>query len=163
MKNFIIIIFLVWAITVQGQIQLRKQSVDSGGALVENGTIKMLFSIGEVVVAESGVAAFNISEGFIRNDLNLSLGISDYKKDTGISLYPNPSNDYITLNIAGNDPMPFDRMSYQLFDINGKLIKGEKITNRQSIIKIGNLEPANYFVKVIQGNKEINTLKITKL
>jgi len=80
-----------------------------------------------------------------------------------VSVYPNPSNDYITLNIAGNDPVSFEGMSYQLFDINGKLIKGEKITNRQSTIKISNLEPANYFVKVIQGNKEINTLKITKL
>ena len=85
-------------------------------------------------------------------------------KDTklSVSVYPNPSNDYIALRIVGNDPMPLQGISYQLFDVNGKLIKSDKIINNLSSIKIVNLAPANYFVKVMQGNIVIKTFKIQK-
>jgi len=58
--------------------------------------------------------------------------------------------------------MPIQGIYYQLFDMNGKLIKSDKISKRQTNIKIGSLDAANYFVKVMQGNKEIKTLKIQK-
>ena len=46
--------------------------------------------------------------------------------------------------------------------MNGKLLQNEKITGNQTSIAMGNLVPANYFVKVIQGNKEVKTFKIIK-
>ncbi len=53
-------------------------------------------------------------------------------------------------------------MSYQLFDMQGKILKSKKITGKQTDIVMGNLVPATYFVKVIQRNKEIKTFKIIK-
>jgi hypothetical protein len=79
-----------------------------------------------------------------------------------VSIYPNPTTDNITLSIEGVDQLPIQGIYYQLFDINGKLIKSDKISNHQTTIKIGSLEAANYFVKVMQENNEIKTFKIQK-
>ena len=54
------------------------------------------------------------------------------------------------------------KLSYQLYDMQGKLLQSEKITGNQTSIIMSNLVPANYFVKVIQGNKEVKTFKIIK-
>jgi hypothetical protein len=53
-------------------------------------------------------------------------------------------------------------LQFQLYDMNGKLLQSEKITGNQKSIVITNLVPATYFVKVIQGNKEVKTFKIIK-
>jgi hypothetical protein len=50
-------------------------------------------------------------------------------------------------------------LSYQLYDMNGKLLQSEKITGNQTSIVMSNLVPATYFVKVIQGNKEFHHVK----
>ena len=44
----------------------------------------------------------------------------------------------------------------------GKLLRNEKITSNLTSIAMSNLVAATYFVKVIQGNKEIKTFKIVK-
>jgi hypothetical protein len=46
--------------------------------------------------------------------------------------------------------------------MNGKLLQNEKITGNQTIIVMSNLVPANYLVKVSQGNKEVKTFKVIK-
>ncbi|MGI6479933.1 MAG: T9SS type A sorting domain-containing protein [Salinivirgaceae bacterium] len=46
--------------------------------------------------------------------------------------------------------------------MNGKLLLNEKITGNQTSIVMSNLVPATYFVKVIQGSKEVKTFKIIK-
>ena len=76
-----------------------------------------------------------------------------------VSVYPNPTTDFLTLSINEFD---ISNLSYQLYDMNGKHLKSEKITGNQTRIVMSNLVPANYFVKVIQGNKEVKTFKIIK-
>jgi hypothetical protein len=81
----------------------------------------------------------------------------------GISLsvtaYPNPVTDYLTLSI---DKYDISDLSYQLYDMKGKLLQSEKITGNQTRIVMSNLFPASYFVIVNQGNKEVKTFKIIK-
>ncbi|MCF8298850.1 MAG: T9SS type A sorting domain-containing protein [Saprospiraceae bacterium] len=53
-------------------------------------------------------------------------------------------------------------LSYQLCDINGKLIEKKKISSNETIISSINLVSGVYFLKVIDKNKEIKTFKIIK-
>ena len=76
-----------------------------------------------------------------------------------VTAYPNPTTDYLTLRI---DEFEISNLSFQLYDMNGKLLQNEKITGNQTSIVMSNLLPATYFVKVIQGNKEVKTFKIIK-
>jgi hypothetical protein len=45
----------------------------------------------------------------------------------------------------------------------GQLLQSEKITGNQTSIVMIHFLPAVYFVKVVQGNKEVKTFKIIKL
>ena len=53
-------------------------------------------------------------------------------------------------------------LSYQLYDMNGKLLENKKVTGNETSIVMSNLVPATYFVKVTEGNKEVKTFKIIK-
>jgi hypothetical protein len=73
-----------------------------------------------------------------------------------VSVYPNPTTDYLTLSI---DEFDNSNLSYQLYDISGKLLQNKKITSKQTNIVMSNLVPATYFVRLIQENKEANPVK----
>lgn len=76
-------------------------------------------------------------------------------------IYPNPTSDMLTLDIEfvhikkGN-------LSYQLLDINGKLLESKKVENSRTCISMANRTPASYLLNVVQGNKSIQTFKIVK-
>ena len=76
-----------------------------------------------------------------------------------VTAYPNPATDFLTLSIGEFD---MSNLSFQLYDMQGKLLQNEKITANQTSIVMSNLVPATYFVKVIQGNKKVKTFKIIK-
>lgn len=76
-----------------------------------------------------------------------------------VTAYPNPVTDYLTLSIDKSD---ISNLSYQLYDMNGKLLQSEKITGNQTRIVMSKLVPASYFVKVNQRNKEVKMFKIIK-
>jgi hypothetical protein len=46
-----------------------------------------------------------------------------------------------------------DNLHYQLFDVNGRLIRNENISNTSTIIDMNQLQAAVYLLKVIEKNK----------
>ncbi len=79
-----------------------------------------------------------------------------------LSAYPNPTSDYLTLEIDASITLSTQSMTYQLFNVQGKLLRSGKITGSQTSINMQDLLPTTYFVKVIDGNKEVKTFKIIK-
>ncbi len=76
-----------------------------------------------------------------------------------ISAYPNPTTDFLNLKVERYE----DRnLSYQLFDVNGKIIETKKLKSEQTSINMRNLVPATYFIHIIQNNKKVKTFKIIK-
>ncbi len=61
--------------------------------------------------------------------------------------YPNPSITSITLNIGKQD---LQNLSFQLFDVQGKLVAAQKITSVETTIKMEeyNASTKSYFYKI---------------
>jgi hypothetical protein len=76
-----------------------------------------------------------------------------------VSAYPNPTTDYLTLEIEGDVQTQY---LVSLYDMQGKLLQNKKITSNQTTIFMGNLVPSTYFVKVIQGSQSVKEFKIIK-
>lgn len=76
-----------------------------------------------------------------------------------LSVYPNPTDDFLQLTIDSED---LRDLSYQLYDINGRLIQNARITDKQTYIVLSNLEISIYFMKVVQENNELKIFKIIK-
>lgn len=76
-----------------------------------------------------------------------------------VSVFPNPTSDFITLSIKD---LSTENMNYALYDIQGKLIKEDKLSGSQTIINIGDLSNASYLIMVSDNKKEIKTFRIIK-
>jgi len=138
-----------------------QESVNATGGNASGSGGSVSYSVGQVVytthTGTSGSVAAGVQQPFeisVVTAIEEALGITLL-----VSAYPNPTTDYLTLSIGEFD---ISNLSYQLYDINGKLLQSEKITGNQTSIAMSNLVPAIYFVKVIHNNKEVKTFKIIK-
>jgi hypothetical protein len=52
--------------------------------------------------------------------------------------------------------------SYQLYDLNGKLLENKKLEKCETIISMDELARSVYFLKVIDNKTEVRTFKIVK-
>jgi hypothetical protein len=88
------------------------------------------------------------------NILDTTVGIEDYTSTT-ISLYPNPANAVIMLQVNNT----LIGQEYVVFDAIGKVIYKNKIQSANEIIQLENFNNGNYFVKV---NEEVKRFVVEK-
>ena len=60
-----------------------------------------------------------------------------------ISIYPNPTNDFITLNVTNSS-----QGTYYIFDISGKIVMQNPIQNKELIIDMTEFSQGIYFIKI---------------
>lgn len=93
---------------------------------------------------------------------NLSSNIKQFQNNSEIALYPNPAKDYLKIKVI-TDKNDLDIV--QIITINGAVISSEKKFLNAGVnemhLNVGSLNPGNYFVKIISGNK-FEILKFVK-
>jgi len=93
-------------------------------------------------------------------EISVITGIEEAKGiDLNVSAFPNPTTDVLNLEIGNYDNT---NLSYQLFDMQGRMVVSKKITGDHTSIGTGNLVSATYFLRVLEDNKEIKSFKIIK-
>lgn len=158
-KRFILISVLLLGLGISG---LQAQTnVSSTGSNASGSGGSASYSVGQVAYTTNTGTNGSVAQG-VQQAYEISI-VTEIEEAIGMNLsltaYPNPTTNYITLSI---NEFEISNLSYQLYDINGKLGQNEKITDNQTKIVMSNLVPATYFVKVIQGNKEVKIFKIIK-
>ena len=124
----------------------------SGGAVA--------YSVGQIVYTTNTGTTGSVAQGVQQPyEISIVLGIEDNSINLGLSAYPNPTTNYLTLNVGNFE---LSTLNFQLYDISGKLIESRKIISSAEIIAMENLPSANYFLKVTNNNKEVKTFKIIK-
>ena len=76
-----------------------------------------------------------------------------------MTVYPNPTKSSINLNIQNYS---FENLNYQLFDLNGRQIQSQKISNKDTQIQMENLASAIYLLNVTAHSKTLKTFRIIK-
>ena len=118
------------------------------------------YSVGQVVYTTNTGTNGSVAQG-VQQPYEIST--TDIEAEKGITLqcsaYPNPSADYIKLNIENFNTRNF---TYQLYDINGKLLETKKIVSNETNIVMSNLVSATYFLRVTEGDKKVKTFNIIK-
>jgi len=56
----------------------------------------------------------------------------------------------------------FESLSFQLFDVQGKLVENNKLTSNTTTINLEALPKSTYFLYIIENNQLIKTFKIIK-
>ncbi len=134
-------------------------NVTGGSAISTGGSVN--YSIGQVVYTINNGRSGSVAEG-IQQPYEISV-VSGFQASNGTKIlilaYPNPTTDLLTLDVRD---FHLSFFTFRLYDLAGRLLKNEQILERKTSINMSNFEPAIYFVKVFQENKEVKTFKIIK-
>ena len=137
-----------------------QESVNATGGNASGSGGSASYSVGQVVYSTNTGTTGSVAQGVQQPyEISVVTGIEQTAINLVVTAYPNPTTDYLTLSISEFD---LSNLSYQLYDMQGKLLQSEKITGNQTSIAMSNLVPATYFVKVTQNNREVKTFKIIK-
>ena len=139
-------------------IQAQQTTVSAGGdASGIGGTFS--YSIGQVVYTYNYGTDVIMAQG-VQQPFEISiLGLDNYQINLVMQTYPNPTKDYLVLNVHALD---LSNMIFQLYDVNGRLIETRTMFNPIETICMMNLPSSVYVLKVINNNKEVKSFKIIK-
>ena len=88
-----------------------------------------------------------------------TLSIDDNRLDILLSVYPNPTTSHINLRI---DNQLSKGLSFQLYDLQGRLLRQEDITDKITQIDMQKLQSATYLINILQDHKRVKSFKVIK-
>jgi hypothetical protein len=140
-------------------LQAQQTSPATGGSASGNGGT-VTYSVGQIVYTTNagvnGTVAQGVQQPF---EISVVLGAGNNNINLEMVVYPNPTTDFLTLNINNYNLTNF---SYQLFDAGGKIIESRKFISVTETIRMAKLPAALYFLRIINNNETIKTFKIIK-
>ena len=150
-----ITIGMIWANLIQAQESV---NTTSGNASGSGGTIA--YSVGQVVYTTITDTSCTISQGVQQAYEIFKVEINETEINILISVFPNPTANNLTLTVGDYSNQ---KLLYQFFDMQGKLLNNGQVTTKHTQINTDHLPAATYFINVLnQENKKILTYKIIK-
>lgn len=139
----------------------------AGGNAAGNGGTTS-YSVGQIVYTTNVGATSTIAQG-VQHPYEI-LVLTSIEQAAAIQLrftaYPNPTTDMLMLGMDGLTTLTVESLSYQLYDISGKLLKNGQLKDSYTSIDMSPFVPATYLLTVSQtkysSSQNIKTFKIIK-
>jgi hypothetical protein len=146
---------MLWA----GLAQAQESANASGGDATGTGGTSS-YSIGQVVYTTATGTNGSLAQGVQQPYEISTVGIKETALNISLTAFPNPTTDNLTLQISDYNN---EKLSYQLFDMQGKQLRNGQIVAQQTQINMSSFPKATYFVNVVtQENKKVQSFKILK-
>ncbi len=147
------VFFIVFSASAQ------QATVATGGdATGSNGSSS--YSIGQVAYLNAIGTNGSINQGVQQPFEIFTLGNDDFPEiQLMMSVYPNPTASFVTLTLQNYS---LEKVHFELFDLNGRLIQSQSITTSETQIAMEHLASAVYLLNVMEQNKILKTFKIIK-
>ncbi|AUC84291.1 hypothetical protein CW731_02795 [Polaribacter sp. ALD11] len=155
-KTITSIVFLLLSL---GGLHAQESSTAAGGEATGTGGTAS-YSVGQVVYTTNTGTNGTISQGVQQAYEIFTVGIKDTDLNVTLSVFPNPTAHNLTLQISEYNN---EKLSYQLFDIQGKLLSNGQVNTKKTQINTSTLSSATYFINVLnQEKKQVQSFKIIK-
>jgi hypothetical protein len=140
------------------QVYAQQATTASGGDASGSGG-SVAYSIGQIVYTTNTSSSGSVAQGVQQPyEISIITGLLETDIKLNLSAYPNPTTNYLMLQIDN-----FDKdLSYQLFDISGKLLESNTVAANSTTINMEQMQTGSYFLKVTQNNTLVKTFKIIK-
>ena len=119
---------------------------------VNNSTITIDYSVGENAISTVSNTSNCVTQGFLQPQLIISTGIVEVNKNNEVSVYPNPTTDFVFIKST-------EQVTWIVYDVTGKIVllgDYNKIETSQFALGVYYLEISNKK----SGNKK--TIKLIK-
>lgn len=155
-KTFMSAAFLLLGL---GGLHAQENAVTTGGeATGAGGTAS--YSVGQVVyttaTGTNGSVAQGVQQPF---EISVTTGVNETSINLEMSVYPNPTTNFLSLKVKSEK---LESLTYQLIDLQGKVIENKKVNSTTSTIKMEELPKAVYFLNVVNNNQVVKTFKVIK-
>ena len=156
-KTKTIFLSYIFFLLCLGTVHAQSGTVASGGnASGPEGTTS--YTIGTMCYTTITDGSTVITQGIQQPyEIFIVNGIEEKNITLG-SVYPNPTSDYVTLNINGD----LQHMAYSLSDVHGTYISAKNLNKQQTNIPLTSLANGTYFIKVYNDKTQLKTYKIIK-
>lgn len=154
----VIIVFCFVSFRFGGIIAQENTDALGGMAYGIGGSVS--YSIGQMDYETATGAGGSITEGLQQPyEIMVVSGIEDNDINLTFSIFPNPTADFVVLSVQKADTQ---NMTYELFDIEGRLIEKQEVNDSQTTIDMKDLANGIYFIKVFRKSTGVKTFKIIK-
>lgn len=130
----------------------------SSGKSVKNESGSVSYSIGQTTFLSLKGPNGSVTQG-VQQVYTIEIIDGLNVEDIYLTAYPNPTTDLLMLEV---EKLSSKKMSYMLFNMDGKLIESNELKNKKTEVDMRNLVSAIYFLSITDNNKKIKTFKIIK-
>jgi hypothetical protein len=156
---YVFLAILICNLNLQAQEPLQ-YSLNTSGGQAQGIDGSASFTIGQLNFSYFEDANMHISEGIQQAAVNTeTFNVANKGENISISAYPNPVLDHVILSVANMD---IQNCEYQLYDIHGRLLATDQLNQAETSINLYYLQPATYFLTVLNDKRTLKTLKIIK-
>ena len=115
MEKLLIQLIILFPLVCQGQLSLDRQVIGATGNYSFSGTISLSATVGEPIVTTETSGVFTLTQGFQQPDNPNPSSLDDLKHlIVNYVLYPNPTQGYLTLELATDNLLTVDLEVYDL-------------------------------------------------
>ena len=109
----------------------------------------------------TGVNKISYGEYYLipRVGADLGTGIPQYLTENDLVVYPNPVSDKLTVTLRTN---AFQVTNMAVYDINGKLVNAQPVSDNQIEMNTNGLATGNYFLRLSDGKASVTTKFVKK-
>jgi len=137
-----------------------QEAVLATGGNAAGSSGKVSYSVGQIAYTSQAGSNGSVSQGVQQPyEIFATVGIENVNINLEMSAFPNPTTDNLILTI--ND-FEISNLTFQVFDVNGKLLQEKNIADNQTAIDFGKYSSGIYFLKIRQGKVEIKSFKVIK-
>lgn len=160
-KLKVLVVATIFTLTFSLSTVSAQESVNATGGNASGSGGSASYSVGQVVYTTNTGTTGSVAQG-VQQPYEISV-ITGIEEAEGINIslkaYPNPTTGYLQLKVESEK---LNDLSFQLYDMNGKLLQTKKITSTVNQIDMSSYVSATYFVRVITESKLIKEFKIIK-
>lgn len=136
-----------------------QQASVSAGDNAEGTSGSISYTIGQVFYMPTGNKEVLIIPGMQQGYSIAILSTSKMAENALMTVFPNPVNDLLTLK---TDLLQIKNQNYQVFNLQGKMMKEEVIHSDETVINTQDLPEGVYLFNVLTSGQLLKSFKIIK-
>lgn len=153
----IILFFVLFVFAAANTIA--QEVIATAGKAESSSDCQVSWTLGETVIETAEAGSSVLTQGFHQSKLTITAIDKITEAGFDLKVYPNPTQDFVIVHFSKLNGQP----TYQLIDLNGKLIEQQKISTTDVKINMRSFAEGAYLLKLINKNQnQLQTFKIIK-
>lgn len=151
----------LFAFILSPSISSAQEVISASGGNAEGTGGSVSYSAGQLFFMTHAGTDGSVAEGVQQPwEISVVTSVAEAEGiDLVVSAFPNPVTDHLILRV---DRYNFENLRYQLFDVNGRMVKTGTAASHETHIDMTAIARATYFLRVLDKEKEIKTFRIIK-